>query len=137
MAEQDDSPQKASTWDTGDLVDQLENLFVRLRAEKPPEQRRLSLVLFRAALAVALHGIDQVSKELAHRATQWEAGHHRRYRQMTDEVETRDAIRQSGKPKTRGTSRVEGTAFEEAGSKKGISPITAERRMYRKRPRRR
>jgi hypothetical protein len=110
-----------------------ESIFVLL-ADVPAPQRKASLELMQAALAVALHGEDAVPKQLLDRAASWHKGRKRRSDQGAAEMRTRHAVRHAKGPKVRDLSEPERkTAFEVAAETQGISRITAEKRVYRKR----
>ena len=117
----------------GEIVDAMDSLWNQLLTGKSQAQRTVSFNLYQAALAVAVHGCDEVSSQLATRAATWRA---RRMKRSTDETKrfrTAQAATRSSKPKSR-VSRGE-SAYEEVAKQEGISPSTAEKRRYRK-PRR-
>jgi hypothetical protein len=117
----------------GAIIEQLDALWFQLLRGATPEQRTLSFNLYLAAQAVAVHGCDQVSKELTKRVTTWRA---RRTKASTDEANrarTAHAVKHSSKVKSRAS--VAESAYEDVARTEGISPSTAEKRRYRK-PRR-
>jgi hypothetical protein len=57
----------------GEIVDAMDELWSELLTGNAADQRTLSFNLYQASLAVALHGCDQVSTELAKRAAKWRA----------------------------------------------------------------
>jgi len=118
----------------GEIVTSIDQLFAELIAGRSDERRALAFALYEAALAVAVHGRDQVTAELAKRATSWQAG--RRKRQSDERLRawTRNAVIHSGKPKNREPASGAETAFEAVAKDLGISPATAEKRRYRKPP---
>lgn len=117
----------------GEIIDAMDGLWNQLLTGAPQDQRTVSFNLYQAALAVAVHGCDEVSAQLAARAATWRA---RRLRRTTDETKrfrTAHAVKQSSKPKSRASHGE--NAYEEVAKQEGISPSTAEKRRYRK-PRR-
>jgi len=52
-------------------INALFNLFEQVLYDAPAGRRKLGLALFKASLAVVLHGDDQVGKAFAQRALEW------------------------------------------------------------------
>jgi hypothetical protein len=117
----------------GEIIDDMDGLWDQLLAGAKPDQRTLSFNLYQAALAVALHGCEEVSGQLAARAATWRAARSKRNADETKRFRTAHAVEHSSKPKGRAT--VGENAYEEVAKREGISPVTAEKRRYRK-PRR-
>ena len=113
----------------GVVLDTLDTAMHMLIRDLPASRRKLSFVLYEAALAVAVHGADQVSAELQKRALNWDAAKQRRYRNAVEVSRTRHAVRHSRAPKSR---IPEGNAFEVIGKEMNASPSTIERRAYKK-----
>ena len=88
-----------------EIIDAIEALWSLLLAGAPQTQQTLSFNLYHAALAVAVHGREEVSSQLAAEAASWRAA---RLKRSSDET------------KRFRTARVD------------ISPTTAAKRRYRK-----
>jgi hypothetical protein len=114
----------------GEIVDAMDGLWNQLLTGKPQAQRTVSFNLYQAALAVAVHGCDEVSAQLAARAATWRAGRLKRTTDETKRFWTARAVKQSSKPKSRASHGE--NAYEEVAKQEGISPSTAEKRRYRK-----
>jgi hypothetical protein len=116
----------------GEIVAQMDNLWIELLKDAPPEQRALSFNLYQAALSVGVHGCDQVSKELAERAASWRAGREKRSSDETNRFWTAKAVKESRRPKNRVPGDGGESAYEEVARSQKTSPSTAEKRRYRK-----
>jgi hypothetical protein len=114
------------------IVDEMDALFADLIAGAPADVRSLSFNLYLAALSVAVHGCDQVPKELANRAVKWRAGRQKRSEDEKNRAWTAHAVKGSPRPKNRVPADGQGSAFEIVAKSEGISPSAAEKRRYRK-----
>jgi hypothetical protein len=114
----------------GQIVEELDRLWNQLLTGVPEAQRSLSFNLYQAALTVAVHGCDEIPEQLASRANKWRAGTMTRNADETARFRTAHALKHSEKPKNRAT--VGESASEEIARRGGVSPITAEKRRYRK-----
>jgi hypothetical protein len=113
----------------GQIVEELDRLWNQLLMGVPQAQRSLSFNLYQAALTVAVHGCDEIPEQLASRANKWRAGTMTRNADETARFRTAHTAKDSEKPKSRA---VEESASEEITEPGGVSPITAEKRRYRK-----
>lgn len=114
----------------GEIIEELDRLWNQLLMGTPSAQRTLSFNLYQAALAVAVHGCDEIPGQLARRAANWRAGKMKRNADEVKRFRTAHAVKHSSKPKSRASSSE--SAYAEVAKKEGISPITAEKRRYRK-----
>ena len=87
-----------------EIIDAIDALWSLLLAGAPQTQQTLSFNLYHAALAVAVHGCEEVSSQLAAAAASWRAA---RLKSSSDETKR----------------------FRTA---RDISPATAAKRRYRK-----
>ena len=85
----------------GEIIDAMEALWNQLLAGAPEVQRTLSSNLYQAALAVAVHGCEEVSGQLAARAADWHAARLMRSADETRRFRTAHAVKHSRKPKGR------------------------------------
>jgi hypothetical protein len=113
-----------------EIIDSMDDLWNQLLAGATEAQRTLSFNLYQAALAVAVHGCEEVSSQLASRAANWRAARAKRNADETKRFRTSHAVGHSSKPKSRAAAGE--SAYEEVAKQEGISPITAEKRRYRK-----
>ena len=88
----------------GEIIDSLDGLWNQLLAGATEAQRTLSFNLYQAALAVAVHGCEEVSVQLAARAATWRAARSRRNADETRRFRPKQAVERSGKPKSRATT---------------------------------
>jgi hypothetical protein len=114
----------------GEIIDDMDALWDQLLRGASEAQRALSFNLYQAALAVAVHGCEEVSAQLAARATTWRAERTKRSADETARFRTAHAVKHSPKPKSRAASGE--NAYEEVARREGISPTTAEKRRNRK-----
>ena len=84
-----------------EIIDAMDGLWNQLLAGALPAQRTLSFNLYHAALAVAVHGCEEVSNELAARAANWRATRLKRDADETKRFRTPDGVNPSTKPKSR------------------------------------
>lgn len=85
----------------GEIIDSLDALWNQLLAGAPEVQRTLSFNLYQAALAVAVHGCEEVSDQLAARAANWRAASLKRSAIETSRFRTAPAVKHSKKPESR------------------------------------
>lgn len=111
-------------------------LFEQVLYGIPQERRPLAFALFKASLAVSLHGVDQVGGAFAKRAIEWNTKRGGKAQQAADDMQVfqavmrlrRDAVDQGAEPPplTRLPKKNRRTAFELIGEKDGSSPSTVE-----------
>jgi aminoglycoside phosphotransferase (APT) family kinase protein len=114
----------------GQIIEELDRLWNQLLMGAPLAQRSLSFNLYQAALTVAIHGCDEIPAQLAGRANNWRAGKMKRNRDESSRFRTAHAAKHSEKSISRAT--VVENAYEEVAKRESITPITAEKRRYRK-----
>jgi hypothetical protein len=114
------------------ILEEMDVLFNNLMRDLPADQRALSSNLYLAAVSVAIHGCDQVSKELAKRALMRGESIKKRASDRKNAYQTKHAVRASTLKKNRVPSGDEESAFEAVAREQGISASTAEKRRYRK-----
>jgi hypothetical protein len=98
------------------------------------EQREMSFLLLRAAVAVALHGVDAIPVRLKGTALSWQRRTQAQVRKRTEDHQTSHAFLWSSAPKVRDPSSGDG-AYDEVGKAEKISPHTVEKRKARHRKR--
>jgi hypothetical protein len=126
-------PARAPTHERqGEIMESMDALMGELLLAATPDQQELSLALNRAAFHVALCGTESFSREAARRLFMWVKAQKKPTLDDLARFETADAVAQSSAPKTRGSRAATETAFEIVAKAQGISPITAEKRRYRK-----
>ena len=76
----------------GEIIDAMDALWGQLLAGAPQAQRTLSFNLYQAALAVAVHGCEEVSSQLAARAATWRAASLKRSTDETKSASSRITI---------------------------------------------
>jgi hypothetical protein len=109
-----------------EIIDAMDALWSQLVAGAPQVQRTLSSNLYQAALAVAVHGCEEVSSELAARAANWRTARWKRSADETNRFRTAHAVKHSSKPKSRASG--EESAYEEVAKRQSIGPTSAEKR---------
>jgi hypothetical protein len=83
----------------GEIIDDMDALWDQLLRGATGAQRTLSFNLYQAALAVAVHGCDEVSGQLAARAATWRAARVKRSSDETKRFRTAHAVKHLSKPK--------------------------------------
>jgi hypothetical protein len=114
----------------GEIIDEMDSLWDQLLRSATEAQRTLSFNLYQAALAVAVHGCEEVSGQLAAQAATWRAARSKRNADETKRFRTAHAVKHSTKPRSHAGD--EESAHEEVARPEGISPITPEKRRSRK-----
>jgi hypothetical protein len=95
-----------------EIIDAMDGLWNQLLTGAPEAQRMLSFNLYHAALAVAVHGCEEVSGQLADRAATWRAA---RVQRSTDERQ-----------------RFRAAHTLQQSNRESVSATTAEKRRNRK-----
>jgi hypothetical protein len=88
-----------------EIIDAMDGLWNQLLAGALPDQRALSFNLYHAALAVAVHGCEEVSDQLAARAANWRAARSKRSADETERFRTADAVKHMTKPESRASRK--------------------------------
>jgi hypothetical protein len=114
----------------GEIIDDMDALLDQLLRGASPAQRTLSFNLYQAALAVAVHGCDEVTGQLAAGAATWRAARTKRNVNETNRFPAAHAVKHSSKPKSRAASNE--SAYGEVAKQQNISPSTAEKPRDRK-----
>lgn len=88
-----------------EIIDAMDALWEQLLAGAPQLQRTLSFNLYHAALAVAVHGCEEVSDQLATGAAKWRAARLERSADETKRFRSAPAAKHSKRPHSRASPR--------------------------------
>jgi hypothetical protein len=113
-----------------EIIHDMDALWDQLLGGAQEHQRTLSFNLYQAALAVALHGCDEVSGEFAARAATWRAARSKRSDDETQRFRTPRAATLSSKPRNRSAAGERN--YEEVAKPADVGPTTTDKSRPRK-----
>jgi hypothetical protein len=113
-----------------EIIHDMDALWDQLLGGAQEHQRTLSFDLYQAALAVALHGCDEVSGEFAARAATWRAARSKRSDDEKQRFRTPHVVKQSSKARNRGAGGER--AYEVVVKSEATDPGTSDKSRPRK-----